>query len=411
MGTLNLGRVRGSMWYAGTGITGTSTTGTVFPASGVTTAYEGDMYLNTAAASEHTGNIYRCVLSGNADTAKWVYAGGLKVQADLVNNLVSTATDKGLTANQGRVLREMIENTGFLPLSVLPKISVKAYSASVTVRNENAVITVITVDGETGQYSVTASGSTSTRTVVFTVGTDIGLSENGAIVQEIRSTSPISDYSLYDNDSAVIASDVPDLWTRINEAEENVRTGANITDGEEITKGGILSKIVDGVRNVLWPITHAKAVWFDKTNNRTVHDVIGTEDMGTDANTLTGAIAERGEDIRTLSSSLSPNISTLSVYQNRVTILGGGFIKVGRIVVVDVYVRAGLSTYGGGSILTGAPACAGTNAISAYLNNGSVQTPMGAHVTASGIITISSPSGVDVQNKEIYIAGAYIANS
>lgn len=411
MGTLNLGRVRGSMWYAGTGITGTSTTGTVFPASGVTTAYEGDMYLNTAAASEHTGNIYRCVLSGNADTAKWVYAGGLKVQADLVNNLVSTATDKGLTANQGRVLREMIENTGLLPLSVLPKISVKAYSASVTVRNENAVITVITVDGETGQYSVTASGSTSTRTVVFTVGTDIGLSENGAIVQEIRSTSPISDYSLYDNDSAVIASDVPDLWTRINEAEENVRIGTDITDGEEIVKGGILSKIVDGVRKMLWPITHAKAVWFDKANNRTVHDVIGTEVMGTNADTLTGAIAEQGASISALSGRLSPDIVALNPYQSRVTIYGGGYIKVGRIVVLDICVKAGLSTYNGGTILTGAPASGGTNAIAAYLENGAVQTPIGAHVAAGGSINITAPSGVDVKNKYIYLAGVYIANS
>lgn len=64
---------RGSRWDAGTAITGTSTTATVFPGSGITDALVNDMYLNTS-----TGCTYRCTVSGAASAAKWVYAGSLK---------------------------------------------------------------------------------------------------------------------------------------------------------------------------------------------------------------------------------------------------------------------------------------------------------------------------------------------
>lgn len=64
---------RGSMWYRGTGITGTSTTATVFSSSGVSSALVNDMYLNTS-----TSYVYQCTVAGNASTAKWVYAGSLK---------------------------------------------------------------------------------------------------------------------------------------------------------------------------------------------------------------------------------------------------------------------------------------------------------------------------------------------
>lgn len=57
-----------SKWYSGTGITGTSTTATIFPNSGVSSAVVGDMYLNTS-----TGYTYRCTTAGAASAAKWVY--------------------------------------------------------------------------------------------------------------------------------------------------------------------------------------------------------------------------------------------------------------------------------------------------------------------------------------------------
>ena len=65
----------GGKWYSGTGITGTSTTATVFSGSGVSSAVVGDMYLNTS-----TQNTYRCTTAGAASAAKWVYVSNIKGQ-------------------------------------------------------------------------------------------------------------------------------------------------------------------------------------------------------------------------------------------------------------------------------------------------------------------------------------------
>ena len=64
---------RGSKWFNGTGITGTSTTATVFAGSGLEDVLEDDYYLNTA-----TGNTYRCTLGGASTVAKWVYIANIK---------------------------------------------------------------------------------------------------------------------------------------------------------------------------------------------------------------------------------------------------------------------------------------------------------------------------------------------
>ena len=63
----------GSKWYTGTGITGTSTTATIFPNSGVSSAIVGDMYLNT-----NTQNTYRCTTAGAPSAAKWVYESNIQ---------------------------------------------------------------------------------------------------------------------------------------------------------------------------------------------------------------------------------------------------------------------------------------------------------------------------------------------
>lgn len=60
-------------WYAGEGVTGSSSEPTTFTGSGVAYASVGDMYLNTA-----TGMTYRCAVAGNAATAKWSAAGSIK---------------------------------------------------------------------------------------------------------------------------------------------------------------------------------------------------------------------------------------------------------------------------------------------------------------------------------------------
>lgn len=60
-------------WYTGTGITGTSTTPTIFSSSGVTSAVAGDMYLNKS-----TGNVYICTSGGSRYAALWKYECNIK---------------------------------------------------------------------------------------------------------------------------------------------------------------------------------------------------------------------------------------------------------------------------------------------------------------------------------------------
>lgn len=64
---------RGSQWFYGTALTGTSTTPTVFAESGIELAIVGDVYRNT-----DTQETYQCVKSGSANNAQWVYTGSLK---------------------------------------------------------------------------------------------------------------------------------------------------------------------------------------------------------------------------------------------------------------------------------------------------------------------------------------------
>ena len=73
---------RGASWFSGTGITGTSTTPTIFSGSGVSSALVGDHYLNSS-----TQNIYVCTTAGSASVAKWKYEENIK-----------GATGKGITS-------------------------------------------------------------------------------------------------------------------------------------------------------------------------------------------------------------------------------------------------------------------------------------------------------------------------
>ena len=58
---------------SGTAVSGSSTTGTIFPSSGITDALINDMYLNTS-----TSYVYKCTTSGAASVAKWIYIGSIK---------------------------------------------------------------------------------------------------------------------------------------------------------------------------------------------------------------------------------------------------------------------------------------------------------------------------------------------
>lgn len=64
---------RGTLWFTGDRITGTSIEGVAFPASGLGSVLVNDQYLNTT-----NGNTYRCSLAGDAEHAEWIYTGNIR---------------------------------------------------------------------------------------------------------------------------------------------------------------------------------------------------------------------------------------------------------------------------------------------------------------------------------------------
>lgn len=69
----DLGQVKGSTFYAGTAVSGKSSTGTSFPSSGVAYALVGDLYFNTSE-----GAFYRCTVEGAPSAAKWSHIADVK---------------------------------------------------------------------------------------------------------------------------------------------------------------------------------------------------------------------------------------------------------------------------------------------------------------------------------------------
>lgn len=100
VGTYGATGTAGSSWYTGTGITGTSTTATIFPDSGVSNAKVDDQYLNTS-----TGNTYKCTVAGAASAAKWIYTGNIKgVQGD-TGAAGADAITVSVTSSNGTVFK------------------------------------------------------------------------------------------------------------------------------------------------------------------------------------------------------------------------------------------------------------------------------------------------------------------
>ena len=97
----------GGMWYSGTGITGTSTSATVFSGSGVSSAVVGDMYLNTS-----TYNTYRCTTAGAASAAKWVYVNNIKGATGATGAAGADAITIAITSSNGTIFKNAsIETT------------------------------------------------------------------------------------------------------------------------------------------------------------------------------------------------------------------------------------------------------------------------------------------------------------
>ena len=273
MQSMNLGRVRGTMWYTGTAMTTADNQSRVYSDSGITYAYLWDMYLNTA-----TGNVFQCTKAGDPWGAEWLFAGNLLARPEMSTDLTQNSRLKAASEYSANLLYQMITGMAVYPTKVHVDFGEKAYSMSITLENINSTVTITDVDGNVGTYTATASGSDLRKTFVITIGNTIGL-PNGAIIKQINTTgAKIFDYALYNSSAEVIYDTTPHIWTEINNLEEDVAESTTISETyDEETASyltGIFSKIIYGVRNTIYLVTHAKAVWYNKLENLTVYDKI-----------------------------------------------------------------------------------------------------------------------------------------
>ena len=95
-----------SQWYYGTACTHTS--GTARPATGISAAIVGDMYLNN-----DTYSVYRCTTAGASGVAAWTYAG------NLVDGVIDEIEDEALATSQRIYKRTNSSTAPAAPTSII----------------------------------------------------------------------------------------------------------------------------------------------------------------------------------------------------------------------------------------------------------------------------------------------------
>ena len=317
MGQINLGKVRGTMIYTGGYVAGSSASGTVFENTGIEKAYEGDLYINTDNSGDYAGCIYECIKPGNALEATWSYKGNIRgPKTATVNSLKSTSTEDALAAYQGNRLFEMMVDAGVFCKNVIVDYDQVAYGLKVRIDNVDSAL-IIVADGKEYEYTYTASGTAETTKVSIVLGENIGMPQSGGVVSEIRSDNAyIYTYELTGVSAETVYSKNMDLWNSINEALLSHEVTGTVIDGEETLFMGPIHKFVNGIKKAFYPITHAKAVWFDKANKRTVHDEIS-------------------ELNKKLDIKLIKTLSLSDTSRSEISALSGQVIQYGKLVLID----------------------------------------------------------------------------
>lgn len=208
----------GSTWYSGAGITGTASTPTVFPGSGVASASPNDFYLNSG-----TTNVYRCITGGAPSVATWVYVMALNAGAVLYNlaQTLSTAQQQQAATNGGFVSvnpqtltqeqqQQATTNIGAIPaankgtaggvatLNDNSKVSAEQACSTITAKTSDYTLTLedagtlVTMSADTAlTLTIPASG-----TIDFPFGTEIEIAQFGAGKVTISPESGVTLYSL-----------------------------------------------------------------------------------------------------------------------------------------------------------------------------------------------------------------------
>ena len=274
MKKINLGRIAGTMIYTGSAMSGIPDVYVTFPNSGIK-ANEGDLYINISENSDSKGNIYKCVMPGDAEDAEWGYVGNLcGTGAKLVNSLESESTTEGLTAYQGKRLYEFIKESGILNKHCIVECDEKTYAVKLYIDNVATKLT-FTVDGKVYDYNYKPVGNDQQRELSIYLDMGIGMHEEGGILTNIKSSDAyIYKYQILASDLTVLQEVKVDLWESLNNALERQEITGSITEAAGTFFVGNLYKIVNKVKKAFYPITHAKAVWYDQIKNITVYDKV-----------------------------------------------------------------------------------------------------------------------------------------
>ena len=316
-GIFKVGRIGGSRWYTGDAIKGIGVDAVVYEDSGINNSRVGDMYLNTGKGTSR-GRVYTCVTPGGANEATWAYAGSVRGDiSGIINNLDTESEEHALSAAMGKALKDKISSVGIKPTIIHTRRQDIVYTVQLEIDNGDTSVFITDYSGNKGTYEYKQIGSAATAIILIPIGTSIGFESSGNRIKTISTDGArIHQFALLDANSEVIYSEKPDIWERLSQMELDIESGAEITDIQEseseiITttyKTSNISKFTDGVRTEVFPVTHARATWWNKADNINAYEHIDSKEK--EAATIRNQIATRLE-------TLEDNLNTLiSNYNN-----------------------------------------------------------------------------------------------
>ena len=210
----------GSKWYKGTAISGTGTSITGFPGT------MNDFYLNSS-----DGYVYICTKTGGSlppDAAEWDYVmtltGGGGTSVTVIDNLTSTSSTDALSANQGRVLKGLID--------AIPSMTVdQTYNASSTnAQSGTAVAGAISTKADASDVSaiqaVIPAGASSGNKLATVSQIPI---VNSGILTIQKNGSTVQTFSA-DQVSNVTANIITDDWVKVASVSSGSVTFSGIDD-------------------------------------------------------------------------------------------------------------------------------------------------------------------------------------
>lgn len=281
--TTFIGRVRGSTWYSGTLISGLDSSGRTFPESEIEAAYVDDYYLNLSTG-EDAGRIYQCVKAGGPEEAQWAYHGNIKGPSPkLIDDLTSTSKTDALTANQGRYLAELIKGSLTYTYDIYPPTLQTSAVLKLTIENIDTTISITSTDGDIVKKTYEKSGDAELADVTFSLDQSQGFKTNGIVIASVNSSAAsIRSFELLNGSAETIYKETIAIWNHVNKNDNDVWPSGTISEsygsgdsaGTASYRSGAISKVVDGQRHPLYPVTHAKAVWWNLHDKLSLYDYL-----------------------------------------------------------------------------------------------------------------------------------------